>query len=65
MTPITNEQLKTRPFFDEFIEGDLINADPAIGPRVANVVTPSSIRPEKMDQCSASTSSVAAASARK
>lgn len=27
---ITNEQLKTRPFFDEFKEDDLINADPAI-----------------------------------
>ena len=27
---ITNEQLKTRPFFDEFKENDLINADPAI-----------------------------------
>lgn len=27
---ITNEQLKTRPFFDEFKEHDLINADPAI-----------------------------------
>jgi hypothetical protein len=27
---ITNEQLKTRPFFDEFKEANLINADPAI-----------------------------------
>jgi hypothetical protein len=27
---ITNEQIKTRPFFDEFKEDDLINADPAI-----------------------------------
>ena len=27
---ITNEQLKTRPFFDEFKEDDLINIDPAI-----------------------------------
>lgn len=27
---ITNEQLKTRPFFDEFKEDDLIHTDPAI-----------------------------------
>lgn len=27
---ITNEQLKTRPFFDEFKEDDLISADPVI-----------------------------------
>lgn len=33
---ITNEQLKTRPFFDEFIEADLINADPEIASNKAS-----------------------------